>query len=375
MLADNDFKLRVRAAIESLLSEIPDGPIRFLDDEDAPDAVAWSRYIERYTGMDWLQPPWFFVEPYFYRRIMEAIGYFRQVAGKKTDPFIYQKRQGLVAAQRPLRALFAQLQPFQAGNTDKRETLATLLTVNLWGNQVDLSLWPVDADEKPDHTDRGQQKAHTLVDHSQATASYLDNLNQPNGRIDVILDNAGFELVTDLILVAYLLANNLVEQVVLHAKPHPTYVSDAMIKDVFETISKLEKDDHPSVSSFGELLAGLTEDERLKVVDDWFWTSPLEMWHMPQSLKEKLQQASLVVSKGDYNYRRLLGDRHWPFTTDFGDVVSYSPAPLLALRTLKSEVVIGLTPEQIEEVALKDPNWLNNGRWGLIQFWNTNDLA
>ncbi len=96
---------------------------------------------------------------------------------------------------------------------------------------------------------------------------------------------------------------------------------------------------------------------------------------MPQSLNEKLRQASLVVSKGDYNYRRLLGDRHWPFTTSFGDVVSYSPAPLLALRTLKSEVVIGLTPELIEEVALKDSNWLNNGRWGLIQFWNGNELA
>jgi hypothetical protein len=43
------------------------------------------------------------------------------------------------------------------------------------------------------------------------------------------------------------------------------------------------------------------------------------------------------------------------------------PAPLLALRAIKSEVAAGLTAEKIKETKAKDPDWLTNGRWGLIQ--------
>jgi hypothetical protein len=89
---------------------------------------------------------------------------------------------------------------------------------------------------------------------------------------------------------------------------------------------------------------------------------------MPESLRQELAPSHLIISKGDANYRRLLGDAHWPFTTPFADITSYLPAPLLALRTAKSEVVAGLRPGQPERLFEVDPNWLINGRWGLIQF-------
>jgi len=38
------------------------------------------------------------------------------------------------------------------------------------------------------------------------------------------------------------------------------------------------------------------------------------------------------------------------------------------LRTLKSEIVAGLQPDQLADLPHRDPNWLINGRWGLIQF-------
>jgi hypothetical protein len=75
----------------------------------------------------------------------------------------------------------------------------------------------------------------------------------------------------------------------------------------------------------------------------------------------------LVISKGDAHYRRLLGDRHWPYETSFEDILAYYPAPLVALRTLKSELVAGLAPGQTAWVASQDPEWMLNGRWGMIQ--------
>jgi hypothetical protein len=115
-------------------------------------------------------------------------------------------------------------------------------------------------------------------------------------------------------------------------------------------------------------LSELLENGRLQLQAHWFWNSPLEMWRMPASLKGELDHSKLLISKGDANYRRLVGDRHWPYTTPFADIVCYLPAPVVALRTLKSEVAAGLSPGQPEEVTERDPEWLFNGRWGLIQF-------
>ncbi len=89
---------------------------------------------------------------------------------------------------------------------------------------------------------------------------------------------------------------------------------------------------------------------------------------MPGPLRENLALSSLIIVKGDANYRRLLGDRHWPYSTPFVDVLSYTPAPLLALRTLKAEVASGLPPDRILELAQAEPDWMTNGKWGVIQF-------
>jgi hypothetical protein len=45
----------------------------------------------------------------------------------------------------------------------------------------------------------------------------------------------------------------------------------------------------------------------------------------------------------------------------------FLPTNLLTLRALKHDVVAGLSDGQAEETAKGDPNWMVNGRWGLIQ--------
>jgi hypothetical protein len=141
-----------------------------------------------------------------------------------------------------------------------------------------------------------------------------------------------------------------------------------MIKDVHYTADFLAGGSHPQVKSFTQRLQANLTSGRLVLTEDFFWTSPLPFWEIPPSLKGELAESDLIVVKGDANYRRLLGDRHWDITTNIADIVSYLPAPMVALRTLKSEVAAGLKLSVVEEVAKSDASWLTNGQWGVIQF-------
>jgi hypothetical protein len=122
------------------------------------------------------------------------------------------------------------------------------------------------------------------------------------------------------------------------------------------------------MQALGKRLQAHQAAGRLILQDDLFWTSHLMFPQMPKSLREELAQADLVIVKGDVNYRRLLSDRHWPHTTKMQDIVSYFPAPLLVMRTLKGEILVGLEPGQAETLAAEDPTWLINGKRGLIQW-------
>ena len=50
-------------------------------------------------------------------------------------------------------------------------------------------------------------------------------------------------------------------------------------------------------------------------------------------------------------------------------VAGYFPAPLCALRTLKAELGCGMSEESVDRASSSDPEWLTNGRWGVVQFF------
>lgn len=347
VLAENDLSPPAAQAIASLAAEIPATPLRPLTDADAPDYELWKSYLIPYVGQNWLEVPWFVAETYFYRRVLEATGFFRAGSeGFGMDPYAYQKRLGL--AQTVLGGAAASGTP---------PTIAEALTGALWGNQADLSLWPADAQGGPG-------SAMLLADDTSTALAYLDTLISRSATVDLVLDNAGAELVHDLLLADALLARGL--RVRLHAKAHPTFVSDATAADVQATLAWLVSRDDPAADAGARLSAALAHG-RLTLHTDWFWTSPLPGWEMPDPLYQELAGGGLIISKGDANYRRWVGDRHWPVDTPLRDVLNYAPAPLLLLRTCKSEVAIGLDRVQAETVAARDPHWMTNGRWGMIQ--------
>ena len=358
VLQENQFPAIVEAALQTLIDELPMAPIRLLT-----DTRDWNLYIEPYVKQNWLQVPWFFAETYFYRRILEATGYFQTGGTEAVDPFLYQKEKGLSATQPAIQTLCQNISTWLKQPDERDVWLAHLLVVDLWGNRADLSLWPADDTSR---VGVGGERTQVLVDDSVAVADYLCQLASDMIQIDIIADNAGFELVCDLCLADFLLSSDLAAQVTFHLKSHPTFVSDAMPKDVRYTIDFLTRDSQ--TAAVGERLKGYVANGRLLLQTHPFWTSPFPMWHLPHDLRQQMANGRLIISKGDANYRRLLGDMHWPYITSFADIVSYMPAPTLALRTLKAELAAGLTAGQITDLNQQDSDWLINGQWGLIQF-------
>ncbi len=347
-------------AIEMLIAEMPYALIRPLTDTHAPDFALWQSAIDRYRNQNWLEIPWFFAETYFFRRIIEAVDYFRT----GIDPYRQQKEEALVIGLTAVPDLAREL-VITPNAGWQEELFRRLLSGALWGNQADLSLWATDDDEKPDHADDQARLAHLLVDDRTAVADRLYALDQM--RLDILVDNAGPELLADLMLADYLLACGKAGQVHLHLKLFPTFVSDATPDDVIHTLNRLCAEPTEAVRLWGERLVQAQVDGRLQTHTHPFMTSPHPLWHMPDDLRRQLAQANLIISKGDANYRRALGDAHWPYTTPFAGVVSYLPSPTLFLRVCKSNVLAGLTPGQLTTLNEQDADWVTSGRWGVIQ--------
>jgi hypothetical protein len=88
---------------------------------------------------------------------------------------------------------------------------------------------------------------------------------------------------------------------------------------------------------------------------------------MPADLRADFAPARLVIAKGDLNYRRLVEDRHWPATTPFAELTGYFPAPVVALRTLKCDVVVGLPASTLAKLDASGEPWRTTGEYAVIQ--------
>ena len=182
----------------------------------------------------------------------------------------------------------------------------------------------------------------------------------------VVLDNCGLELVSDLLLVDGLLRCDAPPaRVTLHAKDRPVFVSDVTEPDLPITLAWL---DARGGGALAARLSAAMDDGRLCITSPTFYTGPSPFWEMPDALHAAYAAAALVLTKGDANYRRLLGDRHWAHATPFASVCDYFPCTLGSLRTCKSGVCVGVEPEVEAAAAAAHPEkWLVGGIYGMVQ--------
>jgi len=91
------------------------------------------------------------------------------------------------------------------------------------------------------------------------------------------------------------------------------------------------------------------------------------MKSLDNDLYSKLSQSFLIISKGDLNYRKLVGDVFWEPTVPFTEAVgNFKPSKLVALRTLKSDITCGLAEGLAEHISKNDPDWLKIGKYAVI---------
>jgi hypothetical protein len=155
-------------------------------------------------------------------------------------------------------------------------------------------------------------------------------------------------------------------RVTLHVKLQPVFVSDAMARDVLRAIAVMGERGGDA-KAIADRLGARFDDERLRVAPDPYWSGPRFLWQMPAHLAETLHRATMVVLKGDANYRRLVGDAIWQPAEPFAHACDYIPAPLLCLRTMKSDAVLGLPPGLAERLDREAPDWRIDGKRGLAQ--------
>jgi uncharacterized protein with ATP-grasp and redox domains len=362
VIEDNDYPPQIAQALEAFKAEIASQPMRPLT-EQAPDAALWNRELADQWDRPWIDAPWYLAESYFYRRLLEAVRYFQPGPWQGHDPFGKQKRsQEDMAVDRLAQAWdqLAEIEPEMA--------FEALLHSSLWGNRADLSNYTVEIEAR-NGLATTEERGNILIDDTDKVRELLARRTARGPRprrVDFVSDNVGLDSLFDLALADFLLGQGWAQEVVFHLKNYPFFVSDAMIKDVRAVISLLQASHVPTVKDLGQRMRDHVESGRIFLEDDPFWTSSLMFRDLPPALRAELACSDIVILKGDVNYRRLLDDRHWPPTARMEKVADYFPAPLLVLRTLKGEIIVGLEPGQAEALAATDPTWRINGKRGII---------
>ncbi|KAL9605475.1 MAG: hypothetical protein Q9179_001316 [Wetmoreana sp. 5 TL-2023] len=400
---------------------------RPLMDDGRPDVADYNQELNALHSPTWFSVPWLYAECYLYRRM--STFFVLSTHWKTYDVFARQKistfkssRPAVIELAAKYKHLVIQLQDDapKPGTPQEIEDAEKLLftemcEICLWGNATDLSLLTSltyeDIQKLQGSDARKNSEKNILVNDLPAAYSSLkaaQTANQGDSRrVDIVLDNAGFELFVDLILAGYLLAAGLATQIVLHPKSIPWFVSDVLPADFAALLNALadpqkfystssDSDSHNDQSSpalsdqqTSDLVflfrhwSSLHQEGQLTIRPNLFWTGPGSYWRLPKvapPLYDDLKDSELVIFKGDLNYRKLTGDAMWPTTTPFstaiGPMGSDSGVRTLALRTCKADTVVGLPDGEDERIRSTEGGggdsgarkWAWSGKWAVVQF-------
>ncbi|SGZ50285.1 CIC11C00000003653 [Sungouiella intermedia] len=348
----------------------------------------------------WLTGPWLYLECYLYQLLdlwfkkTEDLADFDVFERLKNNTF-KQSSFGVLELCKRYEVLARQLVIDEVDEEALRLLFNEFIDISLWGNATDLSLLAGNVTLEDIKSVQGAEvrkknEEKIIVNDISKVWTHLKHSSER--RIDIVLDNSGFELFADLCLALFLLDSRLINKVVLHCKEIPWFVSDTMPKDfknLLEQLSDLSffpeiygnNDDKSAITFLFTKIQSYVTYGQLTTQHHPFWTSCENYWEIPQhsDLYQELKKSDLIIFKGDLNYRKLTGDLEWDTTTPFITAIQQlasSQLPILTLRTCKADVVVGL-PSGLNEKLIREYKamgndigefWTASGKWAVISF-------
>ncbi|ODQ61408.1 hypothetical protein WICANDRAFT_61966 [Wickerhamomyces anomalus NRRL Y-366-8] len=367
-----------------------------------PTNKAFASFDKVLKGQNytWLTGPWLFLENYLYRVINSF--FISKSLWFNYDIFDNLKRSSFessVAGVVELAIRYYKLT--EEVNSIDEQTKQILFNefaeISLWGNATDLSLLATatleDIKSIQGAEARKKSEANILDNDLDEAWKQLTTSKDEVKRVDFVLDNAGFEVYTDLIFALFLLDLKLTDEVVFHTKDIPWMVSDVNIKDFYILLADLKNttlfpEHRKELDHFINKIEYFNNNGTLQLRTSPFWTLDLDFWNIdPKEVEfggakvhKDLSDSSLVIFKGDMNYRKLTGDRRWPSTTTFAESIgplASNGLKILALRTIKADVLVGLQEgvyDQVGDFWEKDHDsrlsWLSSGKYAVISYSN-----
>ncbi|CAG8616475.1 16503_t:CDS:2 [Gigaspora margarita] len=383
----NEEGKKIMASMEELINQIQrNDQLIQIEDDGRSDIVIWTNVLNTYfKDENWFTATWLFAESYLYRRIISIITNTKH--WKNYDPYFRQKEEAFKFSFTEIFEFSKRIDELISSSSkikiDDNIIFYELAQISLWGNATDLSMLPNFGNDGNIETKRFEEsKKNILVNDLEKAWKWLSKFS--NARVDFVLDNAGFELYSDLIFSDWLIQSGYVSEVYLHVKSFPWFVSDTTLddfdwllktlksNDFFSSASEIEKS---SLKKLVDRWESYITNSKWIITSDFFWTSPYSFWHLEEKAPElyiDLCKSHLVIFKGDLNYRKLVYDCKWETTTPFKEAIgplanSKNALPLLSLRTGKSDLFVGLD-EGVEERLGPDKSWMYSGKYAVIQF-------
>jgi len=369
--------------------------LRPIIDDGEGDVALWNKEIAKYfQGKDFMNAPWLFAEAYKYRRLHECFSNSRY--WKDYDVFFRQKCDTFSRSSDAVFELSTRFaEPFVHKENDpqkerERMMFLELAQVCLWGNSTDLSLLINMSEEqiKSLQSTGGEHLAATekniLGNNLPELWETISNPKVKGGRIDFVLDNAGFELYCDCVFADYLIQSGLASHIHFHGKRFAWFVSDVTRKDWSWLLNSMV---------YGQLFPTATEAEieslrrmglrwkQYEKTGKWvyeqhpFWCTGYTFWDLHSEAPDlflHLSRSNLVFFKGDLNHRKLTYDCAAPSTTTFeeaiGPMANVAGAPrVCSMRTIKSDVVVGLPdPSIAARLDAEEPGWKISGKYAVV---------
>lgn len=390
----------IKKQLTSLKASIAaDGALQFIPNDGGPDVEAWNQEL-RINKPTWLNSPWLYTECYMYR-FMHTFYTMSTPFWRSFDMFVTGKRKSLIDSKMAAIELVKKFRETIQAIADKeigaegiqKALFEEMVEISLWGNATDLSLLASlsveELQSRQGKAAREKSKANIVADDTEQVWTLLSKLKSSTmqNSIHVVLDNAGFELLADLVFIGFLIESGYASKVILHGKRMPWFVSDVNALDLIDlvhgfadgsTYSEISNDDRHEIQEAGTYWKSLLDAGKMEFRAHPFWTTQHSYGRMPEvepKLFEELSAADLVVYKGDLNYRKLTYDGNWPRTTTFEEALG----PLakkhlggkghrsLVLRTCKADVCVGLKPGVEEKLP---PDWTRNGRYAVVSYWD-----